>query len=540
MPTPAAPASHGRWRGVASRAAEVVRKSPVKLDVQGIVGVGEDGEMETNYQIGLSLDDGGASEADGRAVPRRSMGMTAVGLGLLALVWLISTRAVEIPIVRTILATIAAGIAGLGLVVATVALVIALIVRRPLRTAMVGGAISAVVLLLGLLVVRNSGITVPSLPHLPRPPQTAEAGTDPLQSEARARRILIGPDADPRPEPLGSAFSPLPPLSPGEEVVVDDRRVQEGVWMVKREEDIPEYMAARAQIVARVVMIPDSYEDRARLSDEGRILGQLGTFTDARYLGSGAGESSLWCEVELTGGNYEHQRGWVPKMFVRRPIPSQSSPPPPDSASSSAPEGQWVGMSEVNGYSVTLLSYEGGSVMNRSSGDRLDVTLGQHEVGIDQVSGKLTFDGKEVGVVAKGDKLIVDARDRLFVNGKQRAAGESRPGPPARSSLPPVRVGEEGILDRYLIRPWMADSRGEYRALMAELDAVNKAGSEGKTLDESATRLLAEAERSKLVPNGTRVRVLRVEPDGLEIEMLDGASAGRTGWVLPYTFKPKK
>jgi len=125
-----------------------------------------------------------------------------------------------------------------------------------------------------------------------------------------------------------------------------------------------------------------------------------------------------------------------------------------------------------------------------------------------------------------------------------RAPAASVPGP-GRSAQPPptVAVGAEGILGRQesmKLGAWMADSRDEYRAIMAEAGAVNKAAAEGKTLDESATRLLTEANRSKVLPYGVRARVLRAEPDGLEVELLDGASPGRKGWVQPYAFRPKR
>ena len=82
----------------------------------------------------------------------------------------------------------------------------------------------------------------------------------------------------------------------------------------------------------------------------------------------------------------------------------------------SSPEGTVSGMTEADGYTFALLGE--GNVMTRSGGSGLSVTLGEHVIGVD--GGKLTFDGKDAGTVAKGDRVTVDARGRLFVNGKAR------------------------------------------------------------------------------------------------------------------------
>lgn len=86
----------------------------------------------------------------------------------------------------------------------------------------------------------------------------------------------------------------------------------------------------------------------------------------------------------------------------------------------SSPQGEMVAMCEIDDYSLTLLSNRGGSVSSRSDGSVLSVTLDKYEVRIDQDSGNLSFNGNPVGRIAKGDKVIVDARGRIFVNGKAR------------------------------------------------------------------------------------------------------------------------
>jgi hypothetical protein len=239
-------------------------------------------------------------------------GKAANGLGVAGVViGVIAVLICWVPLVNLLVVPLAF----IGGILALIGLIVALTNKRSgPGWAVAGMALNGVAL--GAMFIVNTVV----IGAAARAIQETGRAVEKARAEADARRIAAGGRVEAGPiDPPGSMFSPLPPLAPGEEVVLDDRSGSEnGVWLVVREEDIPHYVAAQARIDAPI-RLPDAFDYRYMLSDSRRIR-NIPSFSEARFLGPGAQASSRWCEVQVTSGEANGQRGWVATRFVRRPL----------------------------------------------------------------------------------------------------------------------------------------------------------------------------------------------------------------------------
>lgn len=147
-------------------------------------------------------------------------------------------------------------------------------------------------------------------------------------------------------------------------------------------------------------------------------------------------------------------------MSVRRTVSAAclicvalaSGLPPGSAADEPGPEGVVLGTCELAGYVLTFHGAAPGPLRLdcAAAGDLARVRTGANTIEIECASGELTLNGKPHGTLRRTDRVALDARGRLFVNGARRAGGPApppRPEPPAADPAAFLANLEESVAD---------------------------------------------------------------------------------------------